>query len=91
MDAVVPTIPFTNLLLGFIPVILLLAVMHAWSLNALQAIYANARMLIQLLAIGYVLTYVLETDQPLLVSAVIVFMIAVSANSAPSSLPCSLA
>ena len=79
MDTVVPTIPFTNLLLGFIPVILLLAVMHAWSLNALQAIYANGRMLIQLLAIGYVLTYVLETDQPLLVSAVIVFMIAMSA------------
>lgn len=79
MDAVVPTIPFTNLLLGFIPVILLLAIMHAWSLNALQAIYANGRMLIQLLAIGYVLTYVLETDQPLLVLAVIVFMIGVSA------------
>ena len=79
MDTVVPTIPFTNLLLGFIPVILLLAIMHAWSLNALQAIYANGRMLIQLLAIGYVLTYVLETDQPLLVSGVIVFMIGVSA------------
>ncbi|TDJ30465.1 MAG: ABC transporter permease [Gammaproteobacteria bacterium] len=79
MDVVVPTIPFTNLLLGFIPVILLLAIMHAWSLNALQAIYANGRMLIQLLAIGYVLTYVLETDQPLLVLAVIVFMIGVSA------------
>ena len=53
--------------------------MHACSLNALQAIYANGRMLIQLLAIGYVLTYVLETDQPLLVLAVIVFMIGVSA------------
>ncbi|MCH8141407.1 MAG: ABC transporter permease [Proteobacteria bacterium] len=79
MDTVVPTIPFTNLLLGFIPVILLLAIMHAWSLNALQAIYANGRMLIQLLAIGYVLTYVLETDQPLLVLSVIVFMIGVSA------------
>ncbi len=79
MDTAVPTIPFTNLLLGFIPVILLLAIMQAWSLNALQAIYANGRMLIQLLAIGYVLTYVLETDQPLLVSAVIVFMIGVSA------------
>ncbi len=79
MDTAVPTIPFTNLLLGFIPVILRLAIMQAWSLNALQAIYANGRMLIQLLAIGYVLTYVLETDQPLLVSAVIVFMIGVSA------------
>ncbi|MCZ6854427.1 MAG: ABC transporter permease, partial [Gammaproteobacteria bacterium] len=36
-------------------------------------------MLIQLLAIGYVLTFVLETDQPTLVLAVIVFMLGVSA------------
>ena len=79
MDTAVPTIPLTNLILGFIPVILLLAIMHAWSLNALQAVYANGRMLNQLLAIGYVLTYVLETDQPVLVIAVIIFMIGVSA------------
>ena len=79
MDAAVPTIPLTNLLLGFIPVVVLLIVMHMWSLNALQAIYANARMLIQLLAIGYVLTYVLETDQPLIVVAVALLMICVSA------------
>lgn len=79
MDTAVPTIPLTNLLIGFVPVILLLAIMRAWSLNALQAVYANGRMLIQLLAIGYVLTYVLETDEPALVMAVIVFMIGVSA------------
>jgi putative ABC transport system permease protein len=36
-------------------------------------------MLIQLLAIGYVLTYVLETDQPWIVLAVVAFMIAMSA------------
>ncbi|MCZ6855318.1 MAG: ABC transporter permease [Gammaproteobacteria bacterium] len=79
MDTAIPTIPLTNLLIGFIPVILLLAIMQAWSLNALQAIYANGRMLIQLLAIGYVLTYVLETNEPVIVIAVIVFMIGVSA------------
>ena len=79
MDTAVPIIPLTNLLIGFIPVVLLLVIMHAWSLNALQAIYANGRMLIQLLAIGYVLTFVLETDEPMLVLAVIAFMIVVSA------------
>ncbi|MBW2391105.1 MAG: ABC transporter permease, partial [Deltaproteobacteria bacterium] len=57
----------------------LLVIMHSWSLNALHAIYANARMLIQLLAIGYVLTYVLETDQPWVVIVVVAFMIAMSA------------
>ena len=79
MDAAVTTIPLARLLIGFVPVVLLLGIMHLWSLNALHAVYANARMLIQLLAIGYVLTYVLETDRPWVVVAVVAFMIAMSA------------
>jgi putative ABC transport system permease protein len=65
-------------LLGFLPVILLIAIMWAWRLNALQAIYANTRMLVQLLLIGYVLTYIFETDEPVLVVLVVIFMIAMS-------------
>lgn len=79
MGAAVTIIPLSKLLIGFIPVALLLVIMHSWSLNALHAIYANARMLIQLLAIGYVLTYVLETDRPWVVIVVVAFMIAMSA------------
>ena len=52
--------------------------MRAWGLNALQAMYANIRMLVQLLLIGYVLTYIFETDEPVLVVLVVVFMIAMS-------------
>ena len=52
--------------------------MRAWGLNALQAMYANVRMLVQLLLIGYVLTYIFETDEPVLVVLVVVFMIAMS-------------
>jgi len=52
--------------------------MWAWRLNALQAIYANTRMLVQLLLIGYVLTYIFETDEPVLVVLVVIFMIAMS-------------
>ncbi|MBW2291795.1 MAG: ABC transporter permease [Deltaproteobacteria bacterium] len=79
MGAAVTIIPLSKLLVGFLPVALLLVIMHSWSLNALHAIYANARMLIQLLAIGYVLTYVLETDRPWVVIVVVAFMIAMSA------------
>jgi len=75
----VTTIPIESLLLGFVPVLLLIGIMRAWGLNALQAMYANVRMLVQLLLIGYVLTYIFETDEPALVVLVVVFMIAMSA------------
>jgi len=74
----VAIIPLANLLLGFLPVILLIGIMKLWGLNALQPIYANFRMLIQLLLIGYVLTYIFETDQPIIILLVILFMILMS-------------
>ena len=74
----VTIIPLVNLLLGFLPVILLITVMKFWGLNALQSVYANFRMLIQLLLIGYVLTYIFETDQPIVVLLVVLFMILMS-------------
>ena len=75
----VTTIPIASLLIGFVPVAVLIFVMWCWRLNALQSIYANVRMLVQLLFIGYVLTYIFETDQPALVVAVVFFMIIMAA------------
>ena len=74
----VTTIPIASLLLGFAPMLLLIVIMRAWGLNALQAMYANIRMLVQLLLIGYVLTYIFETDEPVFVVLVVIFMIAMS-------------
>ena len=74
----VTTIPIASLLLGFVPVLLLIVIMRVWGLNALQSMYANIRMLVQLLLIGYVLTYIFETDEPVLVVLVVIFMIAMS-------------
>jgi len=71
-------ISITSLLIGFLPVIILIIIMKLWNLNSLQAIYANARMLIQLLLVGYVLTFIFETDSPILVFLVIIFMILMS-------------
>jgi len=59
-------------------VLLLIVIMRAWGLNALHAMYANIRMLVQLLLIGYVLTYIFETDEPVFVVLVVIFMIAMS-------------
>ena len=74
----ITSIPLANLLLGFLPVILLIVIMKLWGLNALQPMYANLRMLVQLLLIGYVLTYIFETNQPIVVLFVVLFMILVS-------------
>jgi len=68
-----------NLLIAFVPSMLLIGLMWRWSLNAREALYANGRMLIQLLGVGYVLTYVFETDRPWVIAAVVCLMIAVAA------------
>lgn len=66
-------------MLGFIPVSVLILIMRFWGLNITSSLYANSRMLIQLLLIGYVLTYIFETDQPMIIALVVFFMIFMSA------------
>ena len=72
-------IPLAKLMLGFIPVITLLGIMYFWGLKISNSIYANFRMLIQLLLIGYVLTFIFETDEPIIITLVVLFMILMSA------------
>ena len=78
MDGAPYSIPFTSLIIGFGPTLIVLWMMYRWRLSAGSALYANARMLLQLLLIGYVLTYVFETDQPLIIIGVVILMIGVS-------------
>jgi len=73
------TIPILELSIVFIPTAFLLAVMHRWKLKAVTGLYANVRMLVQLLLVGYFLTYVFETKEPLVIVLLIAVMIAVSA------------
>jgi UDP-glucose/iron transport system permease protein len=79
MNESLPAIPLTSLLIAFAPSLVLLTLMRLWSLNAREALYANFRMLIQLLGVGYVLTYVFETDEPFVIAAVVVMMMGVAA------------
>ena len=73
------TIPILELGIIFIPTAFLLVVMFRWQLKAFTGLYANVRMLLQLLLVGYFLTYVFETNQPLVVVLLIALMIVVSA------------
>ena len=73
------TIPILELGIIFIPTAFLLVVMFRWQLKAFTGLYANIRMLVQLLFVGYFLNYVFKTNQPLVIVLLIALMIAVSA------------
>lgn len=72
------TIPLINLALSFLPVAVVIWILYRWSLGGHTAIYAVFRMLVQLLLIGYVLTYIFETHQSLVVITVLAVMLLVS-------------
>ena len=72
------TIPLTNLALTFLPVGIVIIILHRWSLGSGTAAYSVLRMLVQLLLIGYVLTYIFETERSLVVLAVLAVMLVVS-------------
>lgn len=79
-------IPVWNLAIAFIPAAVGLLICYRWSRNASRAAYAVLRMLVQLLLIGYVLTIIFDTDNPLLVSAILIVMIGASSWIAIGSL-----
>ncbi len=78
MESSIPEISFLRLLVSFVPVVAAIAILARYSLGAGTGLYATARMLIQLLVIGYVLTYIFSADQPYIVLAVMVVMMAVA-------------
>lgn len=74
----VTSVDFSRLALAFIPVAGVLLIYYCWSLDLRNVSYALARMLVQLLAVGYVLAYLLSTELPAVVFAVLLLMIMVS-------------
>ena len=58
----IETIPLINLAYTLIPVLILLVILVKWKLNTTHAIYAMSRMLIQLLAIGYLLNTIFASE-----------------------------
>jgi len=71
-------IPLSQLALIFIPVAAVIVIQWRWSLNYRDTLYGLVRMVGQLLAVGYVLVFLFESDSPIVVSAVLFIMIAVS-------------
>ena len=65
------TIPYANLALSFLPVVLVVGIYYRWHLGHKYTLYALLRMVIQLLLIGYVLTFIFKTDHSAVVLGVI--------------------
>jgi len=79
-------IPLGQLAIAFLPAIAGIAICWIWSSNAGRASYAVGRMLVQLLLVGYLLTFIFKTENYLLVLGVLLLMIVVSAWIAIGSL-----
>ena len=71
-------ISWLGLLIAFVPAAVVIGIMVAWRSIVGTALYATARMLVQLLLIGYVLIYIFETDNWLVIAAVLIIMLTVS-------------
>lgn len=71
-------IPALQLAIAFIPVAITLIIFLRWSLGVGNALYAVARMLIQLLLIGYVLAYIFGAEDAGLIVLVLSVMLLAS-------------
>ena len=78
MNNSIQAIPLSSLVLAFIPVVVVLVILYRWSLGYGKAVYAVMRMLVQLLLIGYLLTYIFEADNQWVVVAILLMMVFVS-------------
>lgn len=72
------TIPLFQLIFAFIPVVIVVVALYWWSLDSKNAVYALVRMLVQLMLIGYALAFIFETDNALIVIAVLTAMLVIS-------------
>jgi len=75
MNASLETIPLINLSLAFIPAVATIIILFKWSLKSTNAIYAVSRMLVQLLLIGYFLTYIFDSDSAGIVLLILMVMV----------------
>jgi len=72
-------IDLVSLSIAFIPVAMVIAILYAWRGESGTALYAVARMLLQLLLVGYVLTFIFDSDSSVVVALVLAVMLCAAA------------
>jgi putative ABC transport system permease protein len=71
-------ISLSGLALSFIPALLVVFVLFRWSIGGRPSLYALARMALQLILVGYVLTFIFQTDRIWVVLGVLTFMLSIA-------------
>jgi putative ABC transport system permease protein len=74
----VSTIPLSHLAISFIPALLVLTVFYWWQLKTGSVMYAFARMLVQLLLVGYFLLWVFNAEKSWIVLMIVLIMVSIS-------------
>jgi putative ABC transport system permease protein len=75
MDHSIYNISFFDLLWIFIPVFIVIAIFLRWSMGIRSVLHGFIRMFLQLVLIGYALTFIFNTDQPLIVIGILCIML----------------
>jgi len=79
VNASVQAISVQGLIWAFVPVVVVIAILFRWTNVGGTAIYAVARMLAQLLLIGFVLVYIFEAEHAgIIVSVLAIMLVAAS-------------
>ncbi|WP_019613560.1 ABC transporter permease [Psychromonas ossibalaenae] len=75
MENTLSIIALDKLAIAFLPVLIVLAILFKWSLNGKFALYALSRMLIQLLLVGYFLSYIFDNSSAWIVVTMLLIMV----------------
>ena len=78
MNTAIHVVSIGNLAIAFAPVAVVVGLLHFWSRDGGQTVYGLSRMLLQLLVIGYFLTYLFDSDSIWIVLTVLSVMVLAS-------------
>lgn len=78
MQSSVQSISFLNLSFALIPLIPVIYIFYRWHIGGGKLLYALVRMLLQLLVIGYFLTFIFETEKSAIILLVLTVMLVMS-------------
>ena len=75
MAKALATIELPQLALAFIPVLVVLFIQFKWSMPQKRSVYALIRMLVQLLLVGFFLSYIFQSSSAWLVLVLLIMMV----------------
>ena len=78
MNESIYNISILNLVIAFIPVVAVIIIYYRWSLSVKTLYYASARMVCQLILVGYALVVIFNQKSALVSSCIILVMLIVS-------------